>query len=514
MDIYQPGHLDCLFDCGLTFSSLETLHLHIELDHREDNEISPFLAIPATPPVASSSSKYEDVPPLPTRSPPPVPVPDEGSQGSHESEAEPFTLCPEPHCGEQILLVELNEHLDLHEAEKLVDDGSISSSSGNKNWSPAPYSSSPISTEPGQTDFSTDISPALRMDTRHASRTSTRVGLGRKVLSIMGMEKQESSRSGHLASKTDNLHLSKAVLGPYAHEKQMPKSLFQRLQDGPKITRTNKISRNGGVVVYESVDGETPGVLPILKRLIEHDYRVGKAFLCHPSVTQIGKFHWEGGFCGYRNAQMQISYMQHAKHPSSVFFPGRTPGILDLQDHIEQAWDNGVHPCARQEVGHLRGTRKWIGTSEVHAMYLNLDIPCEIHQFSDSHTTFADESLLDWVQAYFETAAMPDHKKVQCTLKPPIYFQRPGHSLTIVGLEIMRDGTRNLLVFDPMYQAPKLMKEMVDAGPRRIVGPNYKLLSFYRRTQHRLQNYADFETLELKGDLPLFPAWEAGRHQR
>lgn len=159
-----------------------------------------------------------------------------------------------------------------------------------------------------------------------------------------------------------------------------------------------------------------------------------------------------------------------------------------------------------------------------------MGVPCKVHQFSDSDTTFAEESLLDWVQEYFEAAAIPDNKKVQCTLKPPIYFQRPGHSLTIVGLEIMRDGTRNLLVFDPMYQAPMLMKQMVDAGPRRIVGPNYKLLSFYRRSQYKLQNFVDFETLEyvlrvfsskhqltiprLTGDLPLFPAWEAGRHRR
>lgn len=145
---------------------------------------------------------------------------------------------------------------------------------------------------------------------------------------------------------------------------------------------------------------------------------------------------------------------------------------------------------------HISIAKEFSNITQVHAIYQNLNIPCEVHQFSDSQATFAEESLLDWVQAYFESAAMPDNKKVQCTLKPPVYFQRPGHSLTIVGLEIMRDGTRNLLVFDPMHQAPMLMKEMVDAGPRRIVGPNHKLLSSYRRTQHRLQNYADFETLE------------------
>ncbi|KAE9978484.1 hypothetical protein BLS_000608 [Venturia inaequalis] len=242
--------------------------------------------------------------------------------------------------------------------------------------------------EPGQTYFSTDISPALlrKMDKRQTDEVSPRVGLGRKFLSIIGMEKKEPSRSGPGASKKNIPHLSKEILGPYAYEVQMPSDLYQRLQDGPKITRTKKISRHGGLVVHESVDGETPGVLPILKRLIEHDHR-------------------------------------HAKHPSSVFFPGRTPGILDLQDHIEQAWDNGRHPYARQEVGRLKGTRKWIGTLEVHAIYQNLDIPCKVNQFSDSNTTFADEGLLDWVQAYFESAAMPDNKKVNShhSSSPDVY---------------------------------------------------------------------------------------------
>lgn len=32
---------------------------------------------------------------------------------------------------------------------------------------------------------------------------------------------------------------------------------------------------------------------------------------------------------------------------------------------------------------------------------------------------------------------------------PPLYFQHSGHSRTIVGIEKLSDGTRNLLVFDP-----------------------------------------------------------------
>jgi hypothetical protein len=36
-----------------------------------------------------------------------------------DSDEDNTMLCPEPDCGETILLIELNEHLDLHTAEKL-----------------------------------------------------------------------------------------------------------------------------------------------------------------------------------------------------------------------------------------------------------------------------------------------------------------------------------------------------------------------------------------------------------
>jgi hypothetical protein len=219
MAFYEFGHLDCLFDCGLTFSSLETLHLHIELDHREENDISPFLARPESPPVASSS-RYQRAPPLPTRPPPRVPVHDESSQGSRESQVEPYTLCPEPHCGEQILLIELNEHLDLHEAEKLIDEGSISELDSNRDQTLTSYSSLPISrdsSEPSPNhiqNFSTDISPALKrkMGKREESETSPRVGMGRKFLSMIGIEKKQSGQPD--ASKSDVQRLPVSTYTP------------------------------------------------------------------------------------------------------------------------------------------------------------------------------------------------------------------------------------------------------------------------------------------------------------
>lgn len=148
----------------------------------------------------------------------------------------------------------------------------------------------------------------------------------------------------------------------------MPDALLKRIQKGPKISKSKVISRSGGLVTREHVEGETNAVLPVLRRLIEYDSHSRMAYLCHPTVKQIGKDKYEGGFCGYRSIQMQLSYLQGSKAPGSEHFPGRTPGILQLQDHIEHAWDSGIHWYSRSQIGILKNTRKWIGTLEVSAL--------------------------------------------------------------------------------------------------------------------------------------------------
>lgn len=46
-------------------------------------------------------------------------------------------------------------------------------------------------------------------------------------------------------------------------------------------------------------------------------------------------------------------------------FPDGMPNILQLQDRIEQAWDNGHNARGRIETGGIKDTRKYIGTLEV-----------------------------------------------------------------------------------------------------------------------------------------------------
>jgi hypothetical protein len=69
--------------------------------------------------------------------------------------------------------------------------------------------------------------------------------------------------------------------------------------------------------------------------------------------------------------------------------------------------------------------------------------------------------LIDWVKNYFSPSgekpstgrtisdALMGASPVTCTDKMPLILQHKGHSVTIVGYEVMKNGTTNLLVFDP-----------------------------------------------------------------
>jgi hypothetical protein len=145
----------------------------------------------------------------------------------------------------------------------------------------------------------------------------------------------------------------------------MPQWLHDQLDAGPKITVVNRIGRDGRLIKQEQVQNETPGIIPILAQLSALDRNVEEAYYCHPSVVHVGKTPKEGSFCGYRNIQMLLSYIQGAKAQGHEEFPGRMPGILKLQEIIEDAWDKGINHVGKVQTGGIRDTRKYIGTPEV-----------------------------------------------------------------------------------------------------------------------------------------------------
>jgi len=145
----------------------------------------------------------------------------------------------------------------------------------------------------------------------------------------------------------------------------MPEWLRRQLELGAKVSILNQISQDGRLVRVETIANEFHGIILVLGQLCEQDPALSRVYLCHPDVTHVVKMAKEGGFCGYRNIQMLISYIRDARSEGHQRLSGRLPSILQLQDKIENAWDQGFNQIGRIETGGIRNTRKYIGTPEV-----------------------------------------------------------------------------------------------------------------------------------------------------
>jgi len=113
----------------------------------------------------------------------------------------------------------------------------------------------------------------------------------------------------------------------------------------------------------------------------------------------------------------------------------------------------------------------------------------------------AYKHLLDSLEQYFvpsckapQVVAAPI---VTTTTLPPIFLQRPGHSMTIVGLLFRQNGFRELLVFDPAYAPSQRMISLASALDEvELAGQVPKA---YRRGKGYLKRFSAYETLRLTG---------------
>lgn len=137
------------------------------------------------------------------------------------------------------------------------------------------------------------------------------------------------------------------------------------LEKGGNISKQTQITSDGKFTRRETVENETDHLIPVLARLCEQDKSVQRAFFCSPKVRHICKMRREGGFCGYRNIQMMVSWLKKSGGFGHEHFPNKGPTILELQDMIESAWDMGFNSSGRVETGGIKDTRKFIGTPEV-----------------------------------------------------------------------------------------------------------------------------------------------------
>ena len=134
---------------------------------------------------------------------------------------------------------------------------------------------------------------------------------------------------------------------------------------------------------------------------------------------------------------------------------------------------------------------------QVESLWLHQNLPKCQSAVSKTKGKKAHEELLDFVENYFARGSADEQTKLHKTHQAPIYFQQPGHSLTIVGLERFNDGSRNLLVFDPSFGPSQALKSLLVRPSSATVPAKTAdhLLKSYRRTIAQLAKYDEFEVL-------------------
>jgi len=435
--------------CGLNGSSEYAIQLHIEERHTGDSSFVPKdnvkASTPGTDAPAEASSMLE----------------------------EGWMQCTRPACGELIHLLDIDEHLDLHEA--------IAASEAEEQPTKSPSGSR-----------------KSRASANAASHASKAYSFKAPTQGSRSLFTDYFSGSSHHGLRSPARHrpvsrprtvgrLGKRELGPNAFEKTMPDHVRQRLVKDALPRHTNHIGADGKLYRESKVDNETPGLIDVIANLCASDPQTEAVYVCDPAVKHICKIRCDGNFCGYWNIQVLLSYFN-----SKAGVSAELSNVLQIQDIIEQAWDAGICTYGRIETGGIRGSRKWIGTHEAMAYFTQVGLNAEALSFcSDdgddsikiggSRPVAAD--LLDHIEAYFisglEREGVRATGNAHITILAPVYFQRLGHSMTIVGLERRLNGSRNLLVFDSSFATTEAMKKLADG--RQSTGAAGSLLRPYRR---------------------------------
>ncbi|KAL8945126.1 MAG: hypothetical protein Q9211_000338 [Gyalolechia sp. 1 TL-2023] len=423
-------------------------------------------------------------------------------------------------CGEAVLLAEFNDHAQLHTAEsadmaldsaRLPEGVTLSPPNQHMTW---PATTSPLHL----VDLNT--LPAANKAAKsprhgHEARSSKLKHVSRSNINkqhptlkewidiLLGSTASTARTKSHSTHHKDVRRLGKAELGPYAHEEQMPAWLYRQLERGAKVSIVNQIGQGGGLVRLEVVANEARSLLPVLAQLCEQDSTLSKVFLCHPGVQHVFKMAKEGGFCGYRNIQMMVGkpipllYIQELPTVDYLSSPTSKPPTRKVMNislaeyhqflickNSSKALGTGV---SMQQARSRQGVSEELGNTLARQS-------CEASAFNDLNNPPAFEKVYRDVERYFMKRTPLSSEKVSRTSLPPIYFQHQGHSLTIVGLEIRKSGSRNLLVFDPSFKPSPGIERLV-GSTFRAAAPE-KLLKAYRRGDSYLSKHSSFEILK------------------
>jgi len=164
--------------------------------------------------------------------------------------------------------------------------------------------------------------------------------------------------------------------------------------------------------------------------------------------------------CGYRNVQILIGHLlQRKSSPLPQLFAGAVPDVESLQVELERLWRLGYDPEGCQQLGGVvRGTQKWIGTSEACVLLRGQSVRCNIVAFRGGDAVSAAAAVVEYAWRHFQGGIEAEGSSssqygIKVSSRPPLYLQHDGHSRTIVGIQrrYEQGGKRTefLLVLDP-----------------------------------------------------------------
>nr|XP_023015569.1 zinc finger with UFM1-specific peptidase domain protein-like [Leptinotarsa decemlineata]XP_023015570.1 zinc finger with UFM1-specific peptidase domain protein-like [Leptinotarsa decemlineata] len=209
----------------------------------------------------------------------------------------------------------------------------------------------------------------------------------------------------------------------------------------------------------------TRSIVPRVRAMSNNATNVVRTLLCTCVDHYASSYGDRGWGCGYKNTQMLISsLLTHTGYNERIYklWQGRkpprssVPSISRIQGVIEQAWAQGFDIQGSEQLGcRLVNTRKWIGATEVVTLFSYLRVKCQLIDFhKPTGPSGTHPELFNWVLKYFENS-------VGGEFTPPLYLQHQGHSRTIMGIEVHRDGSLILLVLDPSH-SPQQMAQFGD----------------------------------------------------
>ncbi|EIM90228.1 DUF1671-domain-containing protein [Stereum hirsutum FP-91666 SS1] len=218
----------------------------------------------------------------------------------------------------------------------------------------------------------------------------------------------------------------------------------------------------------------TPGLISLVKKALMSSHEKGytqRAVLCYDRTVHIYHELWDSGWgCGYRNFLMACTaLMDQPIQPeyARLLNEPLPPSVHNLQQMIEDAWKHGFDKEGAAQLNHkLIGTKKWIGTAELYVALAHRGIPSQLVDFNLKGDA---GPLINWVKEYFSPTqrhravtvhdALHQAEAVTVTDLMPLLLQHQGHSRTIVGYEITKTGTTNLLLFDPAKHADRDLRD-------------------------------------------------------